>query len=434
MCHKLSKRFYTLLVLICATALHADAQLETQTSQEFQTKSNRENAPYSRFGLGELRNSINPAMKGMGFISSAYSNPYAVNADNPASYASLALTTYEGSLYGANRTIRSGNDRVSTGMATINHMNIGIPMGKYMGMNLGFTPYSHIYYKLSDTSVIPVYGNSVRTFYGDGSLNYAFAGFAGKYKGFSLGVNVGYLFGSTVYADLIESIDNTVNVNDVQFSNVLKTGGVYWKAGAQYETRLYKSTWLRAGATFSLNQDIRTSWDEYWMSYNYAAGDTSYSNLGKQGNLTMPMTYSIGVHIADSNKWMVGIDYSAMNWNDYKGFGRTDSVADMSYRLGIGGEFTPDAGSIRKYFSRVTYRLGAYYGQDYVYLRNTPMNYYAVTFGFGLPLRRFSDRINTSFEIGKRGSETNGLFSETFFKCTFGISLNDRWFIKSKYD
>src|SRR5690606_40298985 len=66
---------------------------------------------------------------------------------------------------------------------SINHLNIGIPVSKHMGMTLGFMPVSHIYYKLSDTAQIPLYGNSVRTFFGDGSLNYAYAGLAGKYKG-----------------------------------------------------------------------------------------------------------------------------------------------------------------------------------------------------------------------------------------------------------
>lgn len=425
--HKLYKQ-YLLLIFIIAS-YPAIAQVT-----DFQTKSNRENAPYSRFGIGEFRYGINPLMKAMGGISTAYTNPYAVNADNPASYASLRLTTYEGSLVGSSRTIRSGAERFRTGMATINHINIGIPISKHAGMTLGYTPVTHIYYRLSDTAIIPGYGNSVRTFFGDGSLNFAYIGLAGKYKGFSLGANAGYLFGSTVYSSLIESIDNTVNVNDAQFSKVLKSGGIYWKAGLQHEARLDKNLFIRSGATLAINQNISTKLDEYWMSYNYSGGDTSYSSLAKRGNLVMPMMYSVGVHLADSNQWVAGVDFSAVNWSNYTGFGRTDSVGDMSYRIAAGGEYTPDAASLRKYFNRVTYRLGFYYGRDYVYVRNTPINYYAVTFGFGLPFKRFTDRINTAFEIGQRGSETNGLFRESFFRCTVGISLNDKWFIKRRYD
>ena len=110
MFHKLFKR-YLLLFCTSVATIPAIAQVQTQTTQEFETKSNRENAPYSRFGIGEFRNGINPLLKGMGSITSAYNSPYSVNADNPASYASLLLTTYEGSVYGGNRTIISGNEK-----------------------------------------------------------------------------------------------------------------------------------------------------------------------------------------------------------------------------------------------------------------------------------------------------------------------------------
>ncbi|MCB9046512.1 MAG: hypothetical protein H6550_10280 [Chitinophagales bacterium] len=429
MFHKLYKHY---LLLICIVVVAGTGY--AQNTQNFSTKSNRENAPYTRFGIGEFRNGINPLMKGMGGITSSYNNPFAINASNPASYASLLLTTYEGSLQASTRTIHSGNEKFKTGMATINHMNIGMPVGKHAGMSFGFMPLTHIYYKLSDTSVIPLYGNSVRTFYGDGSLSYAYVGFAGKYKGFSAGFNFGYIFGSTVYSSLLESIDNTQNVNDAQFSKVVKSGGIYWKGGLQYNGKIGSNLLLGAGATFAVNQDIKSKLDEFWMSYNYSGGDTAYSRLTQQGTLTMPLMYSAGLQIADSNKWLIGVDFSAANWSNYQGLGRVDSVGDVSYKIAAGGEYTPDATALRKYFSRVTYRLGFYYGQDYVYVRNTPINYYAVTFGFGLPFKRYTDRVNTAFEIGRRGSETNGLFRENFVKATIGITLNDKWFIKRKYD
>lgn len=432
MYHKLSKCL-TLLICICASGIVARGQ-QTQTSSDFQTKSNRENAPYSRFGIGEYSDGINPVLKAMGGIGAAYNNPFSVNTTNPASYSTLLLTTYQGSLVGSNRTISSGNEKFRTGKATINQLAIGVPVGKGMGLSFGYKPMTSIYYFLSDTAVIGNYGNSVKTSAGDGSLNYAYFGYAGRFKGFSAGFNFGYLFGSTVYASLLESIDNNENVNDAQFSNVVKTGGLYWNAGVQHEAKLRDNLWLHTGATLAVNQKIKTTVDEFWTSYNFSGGDTSYSRLGQEGFTTTPLEYSIGAQLIDSNTWLVGVNFSARDYSNYSGFGRTDSVANMSYRLGVGGGYTPDASSIRNYFNRVTYRVGFYYGTDYVSLRNTQLNYYAVTFGFGLPFKRYSDRINAAFEIGRRGTEANGLVKENFFKCTFGISLNDKWFIKRKYD
>ena len=132
--------------------------------------------------------------------------------------------------------------------------------------------------------------------------------------------------------------------------------------------------------------------------------------------------------------WTVGLNFSGTDWRNYKSVGRVDSVADMSYKIGLGGEYTPEANAVRKYFRRVTYRLGAYYGTDYVLVRNTPLNYYAVTFGLGLPFKRYTDKVNAGFEIGSLGTTSNGLLKESFFKCTVGITLNDKWFIKRRYD
>lgn len=432
MFHLLYKRILPLLLV--AVAQPALAQLNNVATDNFTTKSNRENAPYSRFGIGEFRNGINPVMKGMGSISAAYSNPFSVNTDNPASYASILLTTYEGGLQGSRRTITSGSDKVTAGMTTINHMNVGLPVGKHAGLTFGFKPVTHIYYRLHDSSYVNGYGDAVRTFAGDGSLNYAFIGAAGKYKGLSIGANFGYMFGTTLYSSLLQSNDATQHVNDAFFGKGVKTGGVYWNAGAMYDAKLKSGKLIRFGGTFTLSQELDSKLDDVRLSSNSGGTDTAYSNLGQKGKLTMPMMYSFGVQLVDSANWAIGIDFSGANWSQYKSFARTDSVGDMSYKIAVGGEYTPDPTSIRKYFSRVTYRAGFYYGQDYVMVRNTPINYYAVTFGFGLPFKKYTDRINAAFEIGSRGAETNGLFRESFFKCTVGISLNSRWFIKRKYD
>ncbi|HRO43709.1 MAG TPA: hypothetical protein PL009_12805, partial [Flavipsychrobacter sp.] len=97
MCHKYAKHFL-LPVGLLITGYSSFAQ-----------SSNRENAPYSRYGIGEVRNGNNTMLKGMGNISAAYANGYNVNTDNPASYASLRLVTYEAGAEGGTRTIIANN-------------------------------------------------------------------------------------------------------------------------------------------------------------------------------------------------------------------------------------------------------------------------------------------------------------------------------------
>ncbi|MEZ5016616.1 MAG: hypothetical protein R2800_06145 [Flavipsychrobacter sp.] len=426
--HKYIKYFLTPIIVLSISFSTATAQ-----------KSNRENAPYSRFGIGEYRNGANPLLKGMGSITTAYSNPFAVNSYNPASYASLKLTLYEAGGIASTRTIFSGSDKYPTGQATLSNINIGIPVSKNAGMALGLRPYSHVYYNLKDTSVQPGLGNSVTTYLGDGTMHYAFIGAGGKYKGFSVGFNFGYLFGSINKSTFIESLEdlNTVKVSNSEFSQHTRIGGIHWNAGIQHVANINDKLSLRSGATLSLSQKLKASRQEYWIALSrVVAGseDTAFASKATDGQYTLPMSYSVGVQLTSTDSWTLGLDFTGTQSSQFRNYGNVDSVAGYSYRIALGGEFTPDPSATRQYLQRVTYRLGAYYGTDNVYLNNTQFDYYAVTFGASLPFKRSNDRLHTAFEIGKRGTESNGLFRENFFKFSLGITLNDKWFIKRRYD
>lgn len=401
--------------------------------------SNKENAPYSRFGIGEFRNGANTLLRGMGSITSAYSSPYAVNTYNPASYSSLKLTTYEGGAIGSRRNIISGNSDYRTGMATFSHFNIGVPVSEHAGFTLGVRPFSHVYYNLSDTGARDGFGNSVARYIGNGTTHYAFIGAGGEYKGFSLGFNFGYLFGTLSKTTFIESLESTTttHVLESEFSNYTRIGDIYWTLGAMHTAKLNDKLTLRTGATFAMNQDLKATRDEYWIAilYRVSSGeeDTAYTTPESTSTYTIPMSYSAGIQLANTDKWTIGLDYSGMNAKDYRSFGNVDSTSNNAFRLSVGGEYTPDF-SGKKLLQRMTYRIGAYYGNDYISLRNTDINYYALTIGASIPFKRSTDRLHTALEIGRRGTETNGLFKENFIKFSVGISLNDKWFIKRRYD
>lgn len=409
------------------------------TFSSFAQKSNKENSPYTRFGVGEFRNGVNISLRGMASISSAYSNDYFINTDNPASYAGLKLTTYEAGVEGSKRTISANGQSFPTGTVTYSYLSIGIPMGKYFGMALGLKPYTRVYYNMRDSVDMPGLGPYLRGYSGDGAVNYGYLGLAGKIKGFSAGINFGYVFGTITHASTLAAQYDSVNAFNSSFAEYLMVGDLYYKGGLMYETKLKGKLGLRAGATFSTKQNMNTKKDQYQFNYKYLSSigtitDTAIQETGKKGTIALPASYSVGVQLYSADKWLVGVDIATADWSQYRSFGATDSVADRTYKIAIGGEYTPNAGSIYKYLNRVTYRLGFYYGKDYVELRNTSLNYYAITAGASLPFRRFSDRVHLGMEIGKRGVQSNGLIQENFFKFSVGMSLNDRWFVKRKYD
>jgi hypothetical protein len=68
-----------------------------------------------------------------------------------------------------------------------------------------------------------------------------------------------------------------------------------------------------------------------------------------------------------------------------------------------------------------------------IIINNSPLKETGVSFGLGLPLGSLSNA-NIGFEITRRGEKNQSLIQETFVTMRIGLSLNDVWFIKRKYN
>ncbi len=114
-----------------------------------------------------------------------------------------------------------------------------------------------------------------------------------------------------------------------------------------------------------------------------------------------------------------------------------------SRKFSFGAQYIPNknAGTKEPYYKKIAYRAGFRYGVTYLELRNTALRDVAVTFGAGFPLRKIKvgetysqSVINVGFEFGQRGTTIYELIREKYAKVVIGFTLNDRWFIKRKYD
>ena len=150
--------------------------------------------------------------------------------------------------------------------------------------------------------------------------------------------------------------------------------------------------------------------------------------------MVLPTQLSGGVMLRNGVDWQIGTDITYYKWEDFRNFGQADTSLIHAIKLSFGAAFTPDARSLTKFWRNTDYRIGFYYHTGNIQIAEQKLSEFAVTFGAALPLRRSTSRLNLSFEIGQRGSTTNNLIKETFFTSTIGVSLNDRWFIKRKYD
>ena len=132
------------------------------------------------------------------------------------------------------------------------------------------------------------------------------------------------------------------------------------------------------------------------------------------------------------NKFKAGLEVRLQNWNNVEDIANT-GVLQNALELRAGGEIQPDYLSNRL-VKRAIYRLGAYYSTGYLEVLDHDISEYGITFGLSVPIKSAVSRLNFSFETGNRGTVKDGLISETFFRAYIGFTLNDKWFIKRKYD
>jgi long-subunit fatty acid transport protein len=200
------------------------------------------------------------------------------------------------------------------------------------------------------------------------------------------------------------------------------------------------------GATFAAQTNLSAKIDS--LSYTYFNSSSGYEVIKDtvvnvqdvNGTITFPLSVGFGMAFKKGDRWLVAADYAIQNWSTYKAFNQTQGLKN-SMRVSLGLQFVPNAKAtgLNNYHKRMFYRAGLRYNQSAIELKSTPLVEYAVSAGIGLPvgrnflLQNFS-MVNIGFEFGQRGTVSNGLIKEQFFRATVGFTMNDRWFVKPKFD
>lgn len=452
-------RLTTLLVLVCFVST-TKAQI---------------NSPFSRYGIGnEIYHSQNATSQGMGGFTAAYTASMngnfgqSVNFNNPASYSSLYMTTFDLGVNLTNTTLQRENPtlRYKSAYFIPNYLTVGLPINKVkkMGMAFGLRPLSQINYSIVEPKLLSTGDSLYNNYMGQGGLNQAFIGFGKGWKNFSLGFNTGINFGKKNIENIKTILYNPDSTAFYQSkaSTTTMMSGVFFQLGAMGEYTLKsishtKTTdkteyTLSYGGTFTLNQNLSAKQDELRTTGAYTTTqeiplDTVSLTRNIPGTVNLPASFTLGVAIHKKevsnrgvyDQWVLGLEYDGASWKDkYKFYGQSDLLSNASMvRLGL--QFCPNAFDYESYWSTVTYRAGFFTGKDYINFDGNGLNVSAITVGAGLPIRKYRSYdyqfslINLALQFGKRGSSSNS-YQESFFQFTVGYSLSDVWFNKRKYD
>ena len=410
-------------------------------STSFVVSQTNTGSPYSLNELGEINFLGNVSNLSMGGIDSAIDS-IEFNINNPSSLAKLKTTNYLIGTFYKSTGISNVNSTDNINTANINYIAVGIPTKRF-GFGFGVLPYSSVGFNLQSTEEYNT-ANSItsRLFGAEGNINRAFVSIGlPLLKYLSLGASANYNFGKFNY----EKFNLIENVNYGIFSNSSsEISGFTYNFSSNLSIPLKNDFTLNLVYSFYPEGDL----DSYNIESLYTSNTSSITleslgdfvdvDLNSRGleNTKLPVPkksiYSLGLE--KKNSWFIGFQYeSKLSSNFENVFLDTQNV---SYRdsnsLSIGGYIIPDSSSLISYWKRVKYRIGIKNEKKSIIVNNLPINHFSLNLGLGLPIAGLS-KANLGLEIGKVG-DNDSLVKENYFALRLGLSLNDVWFIKRKYN
>ena len=424
---KVIKNYFLILLFVLSTSFVVS---QTNTG-----------SPYSLNELGEINFLGNVSNLSMGGIDSAIDS-IEFNINNPSSLAKLKTTNYLIGTFYKSTGISNLNSTDNINTANINYIAVGIPTKRF-GFGFGVLPYSSVGFNLQSTEEYNT-ANSItsRLFGAEGNINRAFVSIGLPIlKYLSLGASANYNFGKFNY----EKFNLIENVNYGIFSNSSsEISGFTYNFSSNLSIPLKNDFTLNLVYSFYPEGDL----DSYNIESLYTSNTSSITleslgdfvdvDLNSRGleNTKLPVPkksiYSLGLE--KKNSWFIGFQYeSKLSSNFENVFLDTQNV---SYRdsnsLSIGGYIIPDSSSLISYWKRVKYRIGIKNEKKSIIVNNLPINHFSLNLGLGLPIAGLS-KANLGLEIGKVG-DNDSLVKENYFALRLGLSLNDVWFIKRKYN
>ncbi len=400
-------------------------------------------SPFTAVGIGdiiEVNLAHNQGTAGLGISNGSY---WHLNNNNPALLPYNSLTVFSAGFIGVNQTIKSNSLSKTSNGGNLNYLVTAFPVkpGRWT-TSIGLMPYSNVDYNFEYTSTV-IGSTDLVTIREEGS-----GGFNQFYwsngvainKRWFVGLRATYLFSAIEkkFSNTIQNIGNSytpVVSERISVSDFIFTGGLAFNQDSIFNSRIM----LKAGLTYDFGGDVNAkqlqTFDRTINNRPPISSDTLVNNVS--GALTLPQAIGFGVSLNRGLKWMVGMDVKMQQWADFKDLNDENNSLDNAFKISLGGEFTPDPTSVTSYFKRITFKIGGSYENTPYLIENnnttSQVKDIGINFGWSLPVGRFSS-FDMAFRLGKRGDVDNTIIEENYYKVYLGITFNDQWFIKRKYD
>ncbi len=397
-------------------------------------------SPYSFYGIGEVKFKGTNEFRTMGNLSILRDSIH-LNIVNPASYSALKLTTFSVGASSTFSKLKNATNGEKAQRSALDYLAVAFPVNNF-GFSFGLMPYTNVGYKLQNNSTFTLNGetkNQVNQYVGKGEINRAYAGMAyNMHKNISIGMNFIYNFGEITSQTVVAK----EGVQDFsREKNISQINGYGFDFGVQMQTVIKNKIIWTNSLSFQPEIKLTSKNSRNIAVINYGSGGAelvydSRDVFIDNTKMNIPTKINIGTGFGKAAKWFVGLEYSYQENSKLKN--RFDVSANTNYEnssiFALGGYYIPKYNSFTNYWNRVTYRAGFKHGNTGIILNNQSIKDYGIDFGMGLPVGGSISNINIGFELRKRGTTAANLIQENYFNVYIGLSFNDKWFNKRKYN
>lgn len=414
--------------------------------------------PYSLFGVGILTYDGFADNAAMGRNGIAYRFESNYSFTNPASLSALHYTCFNIAPYldlGKFKTTTTTQDFSN---ARFNYIALAVPLKSIRsGFAFGLLPYSDIGYNIvstQDSGGVPIQN----TFIGSGGLsrfNFGIGTEVNKY--ISLGMNYSYVFGQASEVKGRRYPDSRFMLS-YEDKNRLYLRGTRLDFGIQFHSTPIKGLSHVLGVDYTTTTKLKGEQDRTVLTYTEILStqivwDTIVHDINKATTLSIPQALNIGYSIGDHEKWQVALGFNKMMWSKYSSVSKENNgfSDDMGYSVGAFicpspiFDKTLKSNKAARYIKSIRYSAGFHHNDGYINVHGVRISENGLSAGFGFPFYKkipkvdgkldiITSRIFVTTEWVRRGTKTNGLIQEDFFRLTLGLNFSDNWFKKRQFN
>lgn len=397
---------------------------------------------YTALGLGEFNKSGLTQNQAMGGLGISFGTGWGVNYVNPALSTRNTIFNFQGALNYKRVALNTADqsDLIDGGGLSYAMVSLPVKSGKRT-LSLGMNQVSTVNYSLLVNGTVTNSDlTSLTRIDGQGGISEAFLAYGfTPVKNLSFGVTGSYLFGSTLRTNqltLLNADETPIGVSSELYQR-FTVSDVTLKGGTHYFFKVGPKSQLHLGAIYQAFGNINGKEFVKVADFGQASrpdgeGDVIVDNV--KGSVFIPQNIGFGLSYERINKFVIGLEGQYQELSRYRTFTGGDGGLRDSFKIGLGGQFTPDFAAVDNLLKRSTFRAGIEYQETPYILNNTKVNDLGINFGGSVPVNSLS-LLNFAVKLGTRGTTANGLIRENYVSFTLGFSLNDNsWFFKRVYE